>query len=417
MSEIDLSTLNIFAAAGRTEFNAGVGTNSFHDMRTYAEGYLQAAEKLTEVMIEQRLMPQRDTLVHPILYSARHGIELSIKHVLSILHDVAIKTEERLLHGHQLGQLWPLFKEKTCFDRRVIAIVDVIDPIVIQLDQSDPDAQDFRYPINSAGEQTLEGKTIVNLAVVAKLIKVLHVNLLELMRLAERIVQERKLNAYTDSLNREELKKLSLELPDISTWAGSDEFFKVREKWKESLELSNGAFSRAVDFIKNHREFSGNIGNDHSLIALDIDFLERLFTVAYEMRKQDIADRDLDILEAVLKPSLARENYPSFKDDLSLERLAELKALYYFQDVAYMSESYEVEYECFVKELSVFEGESLENAIKEGFIHVYEKLDFIPAVLIGLKLTGQLKYYDSLSRYEVIENFDSSKLGRLVTNS
>ena len=416
MSDINPSNLDIFEPTHEGTFNACVGTNSLHNMRTYAEGYLQAAQKLLEVMFSQKLMYERDTLVHPILYSARHSIELSIKHILIQLNQTDIKTEVPSINGHNLKDLWLLFKAKTNFDRRIIELVNAIDPIVTQLDQADPDAQDFRYPVNSDGTQTLDGKTIIDLITVGQVVDFISAKLIQLFNLVEVIVDERKLNSFTKEFNREELRQLSIELPDVTTWKDNPEFEAVKARWKERYNISNKTFSSAINFIKDHMEFSGNINFEHPFIALDDKLLEDLVKKANEIRYEQIADRKLSFREQLRKPNQAHTSYPLFKPSLSPKIMAELKALFYISRDNELSDTFNTMFELFGKEFDNLTNEKLEQALKRSFIHLYEKTSFINEVIGGLRKTGRIKLANELKKYIIKEEFGirTVNLGQVI---
>jgi hypothetical protein len=414
MSEIDPSKLDIFEPTHSGRYNACVGHNSQHDMRTYAEGYLQSAQILIDQIFEKEMGPEGDILVHPILYSARHSIELSIKHVLNELNETDIKTEEREIHGHSLKKLWCRFKKQTTFDRRIIKVVEAIEPIITQLDQADPNAQDFRYPENTNGEQTLDGKAIVDLVTVKEVVEYLREKLLYLYDLVEVIVRERQFGAFTKELNRKELKELSIELPDINTWDNNEEFEVVKNRWKEKYSLNNTGFNRAVDFLKGHREFSGNINNEHNFIALDSPLLEELIKKANRIRFEQTADKGKSLRVQMTNSNTACASYPQFKSRLTPKVVSELNAIFYLSRNREISDVFDDYYRDHSK---VFEGLTdgeLEGALKKSFLHIYKKTNFIEEIIGGLNNIGRLKMADKLSKYKVGEEIDQDDLGLIM---
>lgn len=411
MADFDPSQLDIFTPTHTSQFNACIGTNSLHDLRTYAEGYLQASQMLLDNIFEKRLAYERDTLVHPILYSARHAIELSIKHVLVRLNETDIKTDERLLHGHGLKELWELFKQQTLFDRRLVSVVGDVDSIVVQLDQADPDAQDFRYPVNTDGQQTLDGKVIVDLITVKELVDFLKDRMLYLFNLTEFVVDERQISAFTSELNREELRQLSIDLPDVSTWRDGGAFEEVKGQWKHDLGLSNSAFSRAVDFIKEHREFSGNIGIEKGFFVLDEAVLDEVLKKAYEVQQERIENRRDRSFESLLKPSPVYAAYESIKDKLSPSAVAEIEAIFYLSRDRRYSEEFEALFEHFNKSLTVLSGDRLEEEKQRNFIHVFEKINFIDELIGGLRKIGRISLAGKFAKYVVHVEVDLDDLG------
>ncbi len=411
MSEIDPTKLDIFTPTHSSLYNACVGNNSLHNLHTYAEGYLQAAKILLSQIFEKQLLYERDTLVHPILYSARHAIELSIKHVLTKLNECDIKTDEKQLHGHSLKELWHLFEIQTQFDRRLKIIVENVKPIVKQFDEADPDAQDFRYPKNVEGVQTLEGKFIVDLITVGKLVYYLDEKILKLFELIRIIVDERNLNAFTKEMNRDELRQLSIELPSYKTWAKSEDFEKVKQLWRKNLGLSNNAFSRAVNFIKNHREFAGNIGIEHDFISLNEELLREVMATAYDVKKERIADREIEGFARMIKPDPSYKYLAALTDKLSADAIAELSAIFYISRDHRYSEEFDFVYNYHQRDFKGLTGERLEKAKKQSFFHVFSKSNFINEVVGGLGKIGKLSLAKELEKYIINEELELQSLG------
>jgi hypothetical protein len=59
------------------EWNACIGSQG--DEHNYVNGYMQAATELINALLDKEMLGKRDTLVLPILYNARHAIELVLK--------------------------------------------------------------------------------------------------------------------------------------------------------------------------------------------------------------------------------------------------------------------------------------------------------------------------------------------------
>ena len=70
------------------EWNACIGRQG--DEENYVDGYIQAAIEMASAVIEKRMYEKRDTLVMPILYSARHALELSLKFAINELYKIGV---------------------------------------------------------------------------------------------------------------------------------------------------------------------------------------------------------------------------------------------------------------------------------------------------------------------------------------
>src|SRR5882757_7713066 len=60
-------------------WNACIGEQG--DEEYYLDGYIEAAIELASAVIDKQMLGKRDTLVLPILYNARHAVELVLKFV------------------------------------------------------------------------------------------------------------------------------------------------------------------------------------------------------------------------------------------------------------------------------------------------------------------------------------------------
>jgi hypothetical protein len=50
----------------------------------YLDGYIEAAIELATAIIEKKMFAKRDTVVLPIMYNARHAVELALKFTISL---------------------------------------------------------------------------------------------------------------------------------------------------------------------------------------------------------------------------------------------------------------------------------------------------------------------------------------------
>lgn len=384
--------VDIFAASHDGTFNACVGENGMHDLRTYAEGYIDASILLLETLFEKRLLGSRDTLVHPILYSARHAIELTIKHVLTELNKCDLKTDENKIKGHSLGKLWALFEVVAKKDSRLNNLFERMNSIVQYLDDIDKDAQDFRYPEGNAkqGEktkQTLEGKRIVDLVTTHKMVKELKELLMSLFAEVETVVEQRAMGSFTQDLNRDELKALSEECSDDT----SAYFAETKNKWKALHGLSSNGFKRAIDFIKKHREFAGNIGEETDLISLSSELLDQIVEWKRKDIQRDIENSALDVFERAKERPISWDAYEALKTSLTPEVVAELEALYYLSSESRYSETYKALYEKQKSNLVFQDDAYQQKECMTSFIRLFDKRPFLDNLIKSLRLIGQVK--------------------------
>jgi hypothetical protein len=119
----------------------------------YEEGYRRAAHVLYEHIAATST--GMDTLVFPLIYLWRHAIELQLKKVIANgrrLRDVV----PHIPKTHDLVRLWKLAQtEITALDEAVIPETEVVDHVLDELQQLDPEATGFRHPEDNKGQPNL----------------------------------------------------------------------------------------------------------------------------------------------------------------------------------------------------------------------------------------------------------------------
>ncbi|MGD9920454.1 MAG: hypothetical protein AB7V13_03265 [Pseudorhodoplanes sp.] len=75
------------------------------DAENYIDGYIDAAKALAEAVIERKLLGARDTLVLPILYNARHAVELVLKFATERLANAGAVPRIGM-HSHNVMTYW-----------------------------------------------------------------------------------------------------------------------------------------------------------------------------------------------------------------------------------------------------------------------------------------------------------------------
>jgi hypothetical protein len=119
----------------------------------YEEGYRRAAHLLYERIASTRT--GMDTLVFPLVYLWRHAIELQLKKVIvngARLRDLELKTPKT----HDLVRLWELARpELLALGGAEPPEAAVVELLLQELQQLDPEATGFRYPEDRDGRPNL----------------------------------------------------------------------------------------------------------------------------------------------------------------------------------------------------------------------------------------------------------------------
>lgn len=127
----------------------------------YAAGYKDAADALVGALAERKA--SLDSVVYPLVFLYRQGLELQLKLILPLARRLAGK-EAVADHQHGLMPLWSELRwhleqlDPREDDKELPAIEDFIR----QLDTVDPGSFAFRYPTTKKGEVSLPELRHVN---------------------------------------------------------------------------------------------------------------------------------------------------------------------------------------------------------------------------------------------------------------
>jgi len=129
----------------------------------YELGYRRAAELLYAHMVATHA--SLDSLVFPLAYLWRHGIELQIKRLVVTAarlrpEELDTKAFNKRLHHHHLKPLWDLAREQLMaigeYDESCPPVgVEDLEHALDELDKLDPEATGFRFHENRQGGPTL----------------------------------------------------------------------------------------------------------------------------------------------------------------------------------------------------------------------------------------------------------------------
>jgi hypothetical protein len=98
-----------------SEWNACIGRQG--DEENYVDGYIEAAIELADAVIENRMYGKRDTLVMPILYNARHALELLLKFAINQLYEMGVIKDPHP-KNHDIMSHWALLQASELATRR-----------------------------------------------------------------------------------------------------------------------------------------------------------------------------------------------------------------------------------------------------------------------------------------------------------
>lgn len=260
MSQPDL----FFDLGDDTEWNACIGRQG--DEENYADGYIEAAIELAAVVLEKRMYEKRDMLVLPILYNARHAIELTLKLVIGELVRAGLFSEGHP-KNHDIASHLAFLESKVIpdelFRKRLLALRPYVDSLV----QIDDDGQELRFHENRDGQRSMEGKALANIAVIWVSLGTLQEALKNLKNRSYSLCDEWRTGTKTTRCSRRDLVEITGMLPKRENWATA-EFDECKRRIKERFALGNRQLSLALNKIQETLGLSGLIGIETHLTHL-----------------------------------------------------------------------------------------------------------------------------------------------------
>lgn len=150
---------DLFRPASPTDLNACVGSNGGpYNYRDYALGYFEAGSRIVNSLLSDRWM--LDVVIYPLVFTYRHGIELSLKDLASRL-PLAWDQEPKVKLTHVLSDNWvkikAYLKREQEFDPEN-TLIDQVDTILKDFLDIDQTGEVFRYPKDRSGLNHLDGK-------------------------------------------------------------------------------------------------------------------------------------------------------------------------------------------------------------------------------------------------------------------
>jgi mRNA-degrading endonuclease YafQ of YafQ-DinJ toxin-antitoxin module len=224
-------------------WNACVGNNGLQDDWKYADGYSKNCEAIMQKLIEAKRI-DLDILVYPLVFSARHSIELFLKETIRKINRLRrIYNEDELnifiQKTHSLKSIWNKYVEisiKT--DRRFIYYRNRLSIYVDEFEKIDLEGQTFRYSSNVKGLKNLVNQSTIDIVNFYKEYRKVWDVLESIRSRYYELKEEYNIQTITNNLSRRDIRLISLELPKYSKWKNKELFIKNKRKLKEKYNIS-----------------------------------------------------------------------------------------------------------------------------------------------------------------------------------
>lgn len=266
MEKVYNKTFTNGSNSGLSRFNACVGNNGKFDGK-YFLGYDLSVKVLCKTLIKDTT--EIDQLIFPILFNARHAIELYIKDALynifkinesiNFIKDMDIDVD-KLQSTHNLDNLWQMFVNNAMkLDRRMQDYIDYQKEYISDYFEIDLSGETFRYQYTKENTVHLAKTPIVNVVHFYERYNELSQSMHKLIRFFDQIKYEYRIYPYTKTLSPNDLLVISKRLGDISTWK-EDAFKEIKAAIKTEYSIGSKELCNAVNIIKETPEYSRFIG-------------------------------------------------------------------------------------------------------------------------------------------------------------
>ncbi len=375
---------------------ACVGENGGTTDEDIRNGFKRTVELLTESLKDGQEV--EDLLVYPIVYNARHSIELSLKIVIKMLWEIEgkkgikysdeiIAERKKKIHTHNIEELYKMACENKNIDRRIPAYFENIEDM-IRFYYFDEEGDAFKYELNKENQPHMIKNKISHISIV-----LLETEFKEVMEKFDELIyflrncmDEYSLGTFTKNLSRTDIWDISKRLPDYEEWR-TEKFREIKEEIKQEYHLGSKEFSEAVNLIKKNRLFSANIGCEKIFGTITQEELKEYASlVKYYFEKDKSKKGDVTGGYRLDKVQQNAEILKKYLSNISMETLNTLLCFYDMSNRSLAVEKLEDVYEYIV-------GSSFDEMY---IIRKLKQKNACLRIINGMKKCGQVTYAKQL---------------------
>lgn len=360
-----------FRLGDNYHLNACVGNNGFIDLYTYQYGYYNAT---IELIKSTKVNYEPDVLVYPIVYSARHTIELFLKYQLFKLKYINKKAqghefESKIINTHNINELWDEFKTLTAIDIRYQPYIDDLEEYISDFCEVDNTGETFRYPFDHEGARHLTDLSCINIEIFeARFIKLYEI-VDEIGYLTDFLVNEYEQGTVIGGLSRQQIEEIASELPARKDW-GNPEFTTKKGEILEKYKISSNTFSKVLKLIESHKEFATFIGLEIPLSEINSAELKEFIALYNEYHQEEKKGKFVEVINHYTNNICNKINADAIKS---------LSALY---DIGYFK-LYSESYERIIKEKA---GKDIFDIV---FDRLLDPINLLEKIKMALESLGQ----------------------------
>lgn len=363
----------------------------------YLNGYIEAAIELVDAIMDKELFGQRDTLVLPILYNARHGIELALKFAIHRLVAAGVIKGNGYKRDHNIKACWERLHRSAIGDEKLPNTIAAFKPYIDSLSRIDSDGQELRYHLNRENDPSLAGYAVANLQLIKSSLRKLKILIDDLRYRTIDFIDERSTGSYTNHCSRTDLLTIATLMPSRDLWT-TEIFNEKKNVVQRRYGLSNRQLSIVLAVIQKNREMRSILGMESNLLYLTDDEVIRIaghWRRVHPGQKEEtgLASEHLNTTSAQMiaeEVAARREVINAIEAELSLEALAELETLFYLGRDHFFVEHYEADTERSRKRHAVA------NDSRETICYLIAKGNFLQCLWGAAARLGRLSLAERL---------------------
>lgn len=315
-----------------TRYNACVGNNGWVGMSSYIDGFQSSTVILLEALMNEvkkesdfdKFIWCVDHGIYPILFSARHFLELFFKQQILRISYLKNKNEKdyflklTLLKTHDTHKLWELFlKEvKSNHDRRLYLYLDEFHKFILAFHEIDSTGETFRYPYNQNHKLHLTNHSVIGIKTFYKDFILFSKVASNFSYLTEELLSEYKVGTYTEHLSRKDIEEIALSLPKKIYWNNLN-LKKFQQDAKIKYGIGSREFRSVLDIIKQNIEFNNIVSNEYNLCINEQKLIKFCLNCLMKNKKDlDLSLSDLACIRSIQEISIAVIDGKYFSEDI-----------------------------------------------------------------------------------------------------
>ncbi len=373
---------------------ACVGENGGTENFDIREGFKSSVNIMIEAVENGEY---EDTMIYPVVYNARHSIELSLKIVLeyiiyiyNIKNKTFLEEDKKNIFTHDIELLDSIIMKYYRVDNRIVTKYDIIRPYLEDY-YFDKKGDVFKYELDHDGKPHLISQGISSISY-----DVLKRKFNEVMVLFDNLIfevmylnKEYSMGTFTKKLSRDSIKEIAQKLPSYVSWKDA-RFKEIKEKIKAEYSINSNELSDIINLIKNHCEFCTYIGMELKIGDIPEKELRAYVRLVMEMNGQSLYTNEVKVrcsnmseinLLEIQKTAIKREELSKDISDNTFRLLM-------------LFREYGRSRELFVERKDRIYDVVAQSYVRHDMVRKSEKKDVFKKILLGMKRCGQITYHE-----------------------